>query len=357
MNVLEGAVRRIDAFQQRHNPLAFFFGVVKKYGDDNGGGLAVRLTFAGFTTVFPLLLLLATGLAIVLASDPSAQRAVLHSTFAEFPIVGRDLLHNIHVLRRNSAFGLSVGIIGLIYGTTGLASTGLYVMEQVWNIPAAVRPNYWVRMARSLTFLLVLAIGLVTTTFLSSFGTFGRHEFWLGIAAEVVAAIANVGIYVAAFRVLTPKQVETRYLIPGALVAGVLWTVIQAFGGYVVGHYLRDDNVVYGTFGTVLGLIAWLAIGAQITAYSAELNVVIVRRLWPRGLVQPPLTEADQRSIAFQAIENQRRPEQEVVTRVWGRPMTEDEYRNAGWKLDQTVIGTAMRVPDRSPPADEEGGP
>ena len=316
MNVLERGVRRIDAFQQRHRASAFFFGVMKKYGDDNGGGLTVRLTFAVFMTVFPLLLLLATVLAIVLSGDPSARRAVLHSTFVEFPIVGKDLLNNIHVLRRNSAFGLVIGIVGLVYGATGLAGTGLYVMEQVWNVPAVVRPGYRVRIARSLVFLLVLAVGLITTTFLSSFGTFGRHNVALGVAAEAVAGIENVGVFLAAFRVLTPKQVRTRNLIVGAAVGGVLWTVIQAFGGYVVGHYLKNDNAVYGTFGTVLGLIAWISIGAQITVYSAEMNSVIVRRLWPRAMVQPPLTVADQQSIALQVIENQRRPEQEVITRA-----------------------------------------
>jgi hypothetical protein len=60
--------------------------------------------------------------------------------------------------------------------------------------------------------------------------------------------------------------------------------------------------------------------------------------------VQPPLTEADQRSIALQAIENQRRPEQEVVTRVYGRPMTEDEYRESDGQLDEDQIGTQQKT-------------
>jgi hypothetical protein len=46
--------------------------------------------------------------------------------------------------------------------------------------------------------------------------------------------------------------------------------------------------------------------------YSAEINVVLARRLWPRAIVQPPLTEADRASMALQALQNQRRPEQHV---------------------------------------------
>ena len=85
-------------------------------------------------------------------------------------------------------------------------------------------------------------------------------------------------------------------------------------GGYVVGHDLKGAGALYGLFGLVLGLVAWIALGVQVTLYSAEVNTVLHHRLWPRGMVQPPLTEADQRSVALQATENQRRPEQQVVT-------------------------------------------
>jgi uncharacterized BrkB/YihY/UPF0761 family membrane protein len=111
------------------------------------------------------------------------------------------------------------------------------------------------------------------------------------------------------------------------IVGGIAWTILQALGGYVVGHDLKGASALYGLFGLVLGLVAWIALGAQITLYAAETNTVLYHRLWPRGMVQPPLTEADQRSLAMQATENQRRPEQEVVTRFRGRPMNQDEYR------------------------------
>ena len=65
-------------------------------------------------------------------------------------------------------------------------------------------------------------------------------------------------------------------------------------------------------FATVLGLIAWIYLAAEVTVYCAEINVVLARRLWPRAIVQPPLTEADRASMALQALQNQRRPEQHI---------------------------------------------
>jgi hypothetical protein len=39
LNPVERVIRRVDATQQRLPPAAFVVGVVKKFGDDNGGAL------------------------------------------------------------------------------------------------------------------------------------------------------------------------------------------------------------------------------------------------------------------------------------------------------------------------------
>lgn len=73
---------------------------------------------------------------------------------------------------------------------------------------------------------------------------------------------------------------------------------------------------MYGYFASVLGLVSWLFLGAQVTLYAAEANVVWTRRLWPRSIVQPPLTDADKRAFDDIALQGERRPEQ-VVESTW----------------------------------------
>jgi hypothetical protein len=116
----------------------------------------------------------------------------------------------------------------------------------------------------------------------------------------------------------------------------------------VVGHDLKGASATYGMFGLVIGLLAWISLGATVTLYSAELNNVLARRLWPRSLVQPPLTSADQQSLALQALVNQRRPEQRVVTTIRGVPMTQDEYRERGYRSDDSRDGFSATAPDPS---------
>ena len=53
----------------------------------------------------------------------------------------------------------------------------------------------------------------------------------------------------------------------------------------------------------VLGLIAFLYLAAEVTLYAAEVNVVRARHLWPRGVVQPPLTAADKEVLSSIALE------------------------------------------------------
>ena len=186
MNPIEKTLRRIDAAQQRFGPAALVFGVMKKFGDDNGGVLVANLAFSAFLCVFPLLLLLVTVLDIVLAHDTSARTAVLHSTLHEFPVVGTQLGQNIHGLHRSSVIGLIVGLLALLWGSTGLAQSGLFSMSQIWNLVGPDRPNFISRLGRGFAFLVVLGVGLIVTTVLASFGTFGRHNVWLGVLSVAV---------------------------------------------------------------------------------------------------------------------------------------------------------------------------
>ena len=339
MNPIEKAVRRVDAVQQRYTPLAFVFGVVKKYGDDNGGVLVANLAYASFVSLFPLLLVLTTLLGLVAAGNPAFRRDALNAVASQVPLIGHQLTGNVHQLRRSSVIGLAVGLAALAWGATGLAQAGVFTMEQVWNLPGPARPGYLQRLGRAALFLGLLGVGVVVTTLLASLNTYGRNAAVLVVLAEAAAVAANAGMYLAAFRVLTPKGVPTRKLVPGAVAGGIAWTVLQVFGTYLVHHFLHSDSV-YGVFASVLGLVAWIYLAVEITVYAAEVNVVLARRLWPRAIVQPPLTEADRASMALQALQNQRREEQRVEVSFSDR------------KPSAATAASTPRTPDEiAPPA------
>jgi YihY family inner membrane protein len=311
MNPIERTVRKLDGLQQRYTPSAFVFGVIKKFGDDNGGVLVSNLTYVAFISLFPLLLVLVTILGLVAAADPMFKQEVLNAVAGQVPLIGHQLTGNVRELQRTSVIGLVAGFAGLVWGAARLGQAGLFTMEQVWNLPGPARPGYLQRLGRALLFLGLLGCAVVVTTLLTSLSTYGHRTLSLVVLAEAIAAAMNAGMYLGAFRVLTPKGIPTTDLVRGAVTAGILWTVLQVLGVYLVHHFLHSDSA-YGVFATVLGLVAWLYIAAEVTVYCAEINVVLARRLWPRSIVQPPLLEADRASLALQALQNQRREEQQV---------------------------------------------
>ncbi len=253
MNPVERAIRKVDATQQRYTPMAFIFGVVKKYGDDNGGVLVSNLAYSAFVSLFPLLLVLVTILGYVASVEPSFRTDVLNAVAGQVPLIGHTLTENVHQLQRASLTGLIVGLLLLIWGATGLAQAGLFTMEQVWNLPGPARPGYVQRLGRAGLFLCLLGGGVIVTTGLASLSTYLPNGLAFKIPLEVATAAFSAGMYLGAFRALTPKGVPTRNLLPGAITGGIGWTVLQVLGTYLVHHFLHSDSV-YGVFATVLGL-------------------------------------------------------------------------------------------------------
>ena len=345
MNPVEKVIRKVDATQRRFTPTAFVFGVIKKYGDDNGGVLVTNLAYAAFIALFPLLLVLFTILGLIAAHDPSFRESAVKNAVAnQIPLIGQTLTSNVGTLQRSSQIGLIVGLIVLIYGATSLAQAGLFTMEQVWNLPGPARPGYVQRLGRAMLFLVLLGAGVIVTTGLASLSTYlhGRG-FWFKLLIQVVTAAFGAGMYLAAFRALTPKGVPTRSLLPGAITGGILWTVLQVLSAWLVHRFLHS-NSAYGVFATVLGLLAWIYLATEITVYSAEISVVLARRLWPRSIVQPPLTEADRNAMALLALQSQRRPEEHIEVTFDDRPAGAPEPASTPQTPDQ--VAPPARVPE-----------
>lgn len=65
-------------------------------------------------------------------------------------------------------------------------------------------------------------------------------------------------------------------------------------------------------FGLVIGLVGFLFLLAKISLYGAELNPVISRHLWPRGLQEEDPTAADFRVLSDLAQQARRRKDQRI---------------------------------------------
>jgi YihY family inner membrane protein len=317
----------MDAYQRRHRWLGFPLAVIYKFSDDQGPYLSALITYYGFLSLFPLLLLMVTILGYALQGDPHLQATLVSSAIAELPIIGSQLRDNVHALK-GSGIALAVGILGTLYGCLGVAGATQNAFNRAWAVPRSERPNPIALRVRSMLLLLVLGAGVIVTTALSGLTTAAdalgaTPAAWLGLAAIPVTTVVNVALFMVAFRVLTASQVPWRQLRVGAVTAGVGWQVVQMLGTYLVTR-LKGAPDTYGVFGLVLGSIAWIYLLALVVVFAAEINVVAQRRLWPRALLAPftdraRLTPADERVYTAYA-QSERHKGFEVVDVEFDRP-------------------------------------
>jgi membrane protein len=311
VSAVKNLVRRLDDYQQSHPWLGFPLAVAKKFGDDQGGYLAALVAYYGFFSLFPLLLVFVTILGFALGGNPQLTDKVVNSVLVQFPVIGDQIQSNVHSLK-GSGFALAVGIAGSLYGGLGVIQAMQNGMDKVWNVPVKEKPSFVASRLRALVMLAVLGVASLGATALSGVATAGGSFGPVLKAVSLAASLAlNFGIFLVAFRVLTVAKVGWGDVVPGAAVAAVVWGILQSLGNYYVGHQLKGASQTYGLFAIVIGLLSWLYLGAQVTLMAAEINVAKARRLWPRSL-QPPLTGAEERALADQAKEQERRPEERV---------------------------------------------
>lgn len=288
-----GVVAGVDDYQRRHRWAGLPIAVLYKYFDDQGGYLAALITYYGFVSLFPLLLLFVTILGYVLHGDAALQHRILNSALGQFPIVGQQIGSNIHAAHGSIA-AVIVGVLGSLYGGIGVAQAAQNALNTVWAIPKNSRPNPIKSRARSLLLLAVLGVGILLTTGLSGLTT-GAQALGGGaaggigvrIGAAVLAVALNVVLFITAFRVLTARDVSIRQVRGGAIAAAIGWQLLQTIGTYFVSHKLKGASASYGVFGVVLGLLAFIYLAATLVVFCAEANVVRAKKLWPRSLLTP----------------------------------------------------------------------
>jgi membrane protein len=309
----------LDSLQRRNRAVGVAIAVIYKYIDDQGGYLAALITYYGFVSLFPMLLLLTTGLGFVLAGHPDLQAQVLHSTLSQFPVIGSQL-HQPEGLSGGTV-AVVVGIAGALYGGLGVGQAVQNAMDSVWAVPRHKRPDLIRSRLRSLVLLLVLGSAAVAATVISaigqttqSLGVFGK----IGLA--LVAVAINGLICLVALRVTTARQLTYRQVFPGALAAALIWQILQWFGAGYIRHTVKTASATNSVFALVLGLLAFLFLVSSTFVMCAELNVVLVERLYPRALLAPftdnaNLTPADRETYAKKAKAERVKPSERVSVR------------------------------------------
>jgi YihY family inner membrane protein len=302
-------VKAFDRRQQRSRWLRIPVAVIKKFGDDQAGGLAALVAYYAFFSLFPLLLVAVTVLGFVLQGDPSAQQSVKNSVLGQFPVIGAQIQH---ASLQGHAFALVIGIVTSLLAGLGVTQAAQNALNQLWAVPRKHRPDFFGSRLRSLILLVSLGGLFLVGTLASGIVSGGLSGPVLTVVGIVFSTAINFALFEVSFKVLTATDVSWRALVPGAMFSAVGWEILQVGGGLYIHHVVSKSTSTYGLFALVLGVLAWLHLGAQATLYGAELNVVLARRLYPRSLLGPPDTPADQQTLRALAEVEERHDEEQI---------------------------------------------
>ncbi|HEY6593090.1 MAG TPA: YhjD/YihY/BrkB family envelope integrity protein [Asanoa sp.] len=305
-------VRRLDLLQRRHQILSFPWAVLRKYVDDDGARLAALITYYGFLSLFPLLLLATTAVTELLRSHPDLRQQMLDQLVRPGlrPDVEEALAH-----LPPSGVPLVVGLVGLLLAGTGGVLALYSALNKMWGVPWRDRFGLARQYARVL---LLFLLSFVCAVLAAGSAVVADAVLQLpatqrGAAAVDTAAVVFV-VLVIAHKVLVCRPLPMRDIWVGALVAAAGVTVLLNLAATILPALIARAGLVYGSFATVVGLFTLLYLISQTLVLGVEVSTVIESRLSPRSLTGTVLTDVDRRALVLLARRQERVAGQRVTT-------------------------------------------
>lgn len=292
MHSIQKQLVQIDTFQRKRKPLAFMYAVIKKSGDDQMGYQAALVTYYGFLSLFPLLLILTSVASLVASRDPALGREMITSVEQYVPVIGKTLESSVDSSGK-TGLALIVALLFSLYGARGVADAFRNAVNNIWHIPIKQRAAFPRSLLRSMALILGGGLSLLAAAIISGWAVnAGRGPFFV-VASLILNLAILYGAFLLIFRVSLPLNIAySRFKLSAALSAIGL-VILQIIGTTVLTKITPSS---YGAlFATTLGLLAWIYLQARVIMYATVLNTVKDSGLWPRGLTEDKPTAADKK--------------------------------------------------------------
>lgn len=255
---------------------------IHTFGKQNVPLFAAAQAHYYFLALFPMLIVCFT-IIPYLNLDVDEVMAVIENSIPQS--MASMLEENITSLIETPRGGLlTIGAAGAIWS----ASNGIKSFIQSINAAYKVDESRSFIMLRLIVF--GLTIGLMITLVVSIaaviFGNMILHSLISGLGLGTIGSIILqivrwtvtiiilVGLLTILYRFAPNKHLPLKHIIPGALIASLLWLIISfAFSFYVdnFGNY----SEVYGSLGGIIILMLWFFITGMILMVGAIVNVLL----------------------------------------------------------------------------------
>ena len=102
------------------------------------------------------------------------------------------------------------------------------------------------------------------------------HLLWT-FARWIICAVTSVGVIVVIYHMAVPQMQSWKRVLPGALLATLLWFPATIVFGWYLTRY-ANYNAIYGPLGAAIALLVWLYMISMIVLIGAEFNALVYPR-------------------------------------------------------------------------------
>lgn len=252
-----------------------------RYRRTQGDLMAAGVTYFAFLGLFPVLLLVASIVGLVLAGDALLQQQLYDAIRDAFPgTVGRQLVRQLDGAIDGAGFIGLIALAGFLYAGLRTMDKLRVGMELIWkghvDEPDVLRDNLQDLVA-------LVALGAVGLASLGLTGGVTQATSWvlnlLGLADQPgygvltwvlgigLAMIADTVVFLWLLRVVPSVSHPLRRLLPGAVFGAAGLEVLKLSGGVYLSWI--SASVTASAFGGAVGLLVWINLVARYAFFTA----------------------------------------------------------------------------------------
>jgi membrane protein len=265
---------------------------VTEWQQDKASRLAAALSYYAIFSLAPLIIVI-IAIAGSLFGEAAARGKIIEQIQGA---VGPEAAAFLQTLLQNANHGGAgtgiiasvLGIVALLFGSTGLFVELQDALNTIWNV--AAKPNLGVKdfiRKRILSFVMILSIGfllllsLIASAVLSALSHFsattfsGLAPFWQIINSAISFDVVTL-LFATIYKLLPDVRIVWSDVWVGAGITSLLFMI----GRHLLGLYLSNTafSSTYGAAGSLIILLVWFYYSAQILFFGAEFTQVYATR-------------------------------------------------------------------------------
>jgi membrane protein len=276
--------------------------VLTAYGESQASNYALALAFAGFMSMFPMILgaLSIIGLAI---RDPATEAHFQTLVVQAFPYSAQpELLKALEGVKRSAGWLGLLSIGGLLWSASSIFATMEFALTEIFGTH---QRDMLRQRLMGLVMMVVLIIAIVLTVGVNALAALVPVPLVGAVISFAVGSLLMILLLIALYRFVPNRTFRVGDVIPGALLAGVFIEAVSL----VFPLYARiagGFNTYGAQFALFFLLATWFYLLSQLILLGAVYNKFRLGAPATRGLIASPMRESRDKTRPVEAIEEKK---------------------------------------------------